>query len=178
VVLEREEDAAAAGRRIYAVIRGWGISSDGHGGLSRPRPAASGWRSPAPTARPGISPAEVGYFEGHGTGTAVGDAAELAALKAARREAGATVRAALGSVKANIGHTKAAAGAAALIKATMAVHSQILPPHTGSDRPPSRDRVRGVAARNPRPQAPTGRPTGRSMPPPRRWASAASTPIW
>src|SRR5207249_2939362 len=36
VVLMRRGDAEASHRRVYAVIRGWGVSSDGHGGLTRP----------------------------------------------------------------------------------------------------------------------------------------------
>ena len=43
----------------------------------------------------------------------------------------------IGSIKANIGHTKAASGVAGLIKATMAVHTQVLPPTTGCEQPHS-----------------------------------------
>src|SRR5207302_246552 len=54
----------------------------------------------------------------------------------ARREAKAEAPPAIvGSIKANIGHTKAAAGIAGLIKATMAVHTQVLPPTTGCEQP-------------------------------------------
>ena len=78
----------------------------------------------------------VAYFEGHGTGTAVGDATELRALGLALTGAGAgassppSLLPAVGSVKAVVGHTKAAAGVAGLIKATLAVGSQVLPPST------------------------------------------------
>ena len=79
---------------------------------------------------------DVAYFEGHGTGTSIGDAIELQALSRARSEATShTPPAALGSIKANIGHTKAAAGIAGLMKATMAVHTRIVPPTTGCDTP-------------------------------------------
>jgi enediyne polyketide synthase len=138
VMLMREGDAAARGCRVYAVIRGWGISSDGHGGISRPEAEGQKMALRRAYRRAGFGIDTIGYFEGHGTGTAVGDAAELKALSEARREAGAgglLPRAPVGSVKANIGHTKAAAGVAALIKATMAVHTQILPPNTGCDEP-------------------------------------------
>src|SRR6185369_5907138 len=127
VVLMREEDALRRGCRIYAVIRGWGISSDGHGGISRPEPAGQKIALARAYRRAGFGIETVGYFEGHGTGTAVGDAAELKALAEAVRESGqvdppAGLSAALGSIKANIGHTKAAAGVAGLIKAALAVH--------------------------------------------------------
>src|SRR6185369_10153972 len=140
VVLMREEDALRRGCRIYAVIRGWGISSDGHGGISRPEPAGQKIALARAYRRAGFGIETVGYFEGHGTGTAVGDAAELKALAEAVRESGqvdppAGLSAALGSIKANIGHTKAAAGVAGLIKAALAVHHQILPPSTGCEEP-------------------------------------------
>ncbi|HSF39306.1 MAG TPA: type I polyketide synthase [Thermoanaerobaculia bacterium] len=136
VVLMREREAVSRGCRVYAVIRGWGISSDGHGGISRPEPQGQKLALSRAYRRAGFGVETIGYFEGHGTGTAVGDAAELQALTEALREAGATAPAApVGSVKANIGHTKAAAGAAALLKATMAVYTQILPPNTGCEEP-------------------------------------------
>ena len=76
------------------------------------------------------------YFEGHGTGTAIGDAVELQALSQARRAASDQApAAAIGSVKANIGHTKAAAGVAGLIKTAMALQAKVVPPNTGCDRP-------------------------------------------
>lgn len=136
VTLMRHEDALAQGRRVYAVIRGWGISSDGSGGITRPEAEGQLEALRRAYRRAGFGPDTVAYCEGHGTGTAVGDATELEVLSRARREAksGAPV-AVVGSVKANIGHTKAAAGIAGLIKATMAVHTQVLPPTTGCGQP-------------------------------------------
>ncbi len=136
VVLMRLEDAMAQGRRAYSAIRGWGISSDGSGGITRPE--ADGQLEALRRAyrRAGFGPDTVLYCEGHGTGTFVGDATELEVLSRAR--SGACARgplAVVGSVKANIGHCKAAAGVAGLIKATMAVHSQVLPPTTGCGQP-------------------------------------------
>ncbi|HMC30963.1 MAG TPA: SDR family NAD(P)-dependent oxidoreductase [Candidatus Angelobacter sp.] len=132
----RHEDALAHHHTPYALIRGWGISSDGHGGITRPEAAGQSLALRRAYARAKYSIDSVAYFEGHGTGTSIGDATELQALSQARREAAAkTAPAALGSIKANIGHTKAAAGVAGLIKATMAVHSGILPPTTGCDHP-------------------------------------------
>jgi enediyne polyketide synthase len=145
VVLMREADAASLGCRVWAVIRGWGISSDGHGGISRPEPLGQQMALARAYRRAGFGMDTVAYFEGHGTGTTVGDAAELAALSTARREASGKAPvanianivniAAIGALKANIGHTKAAAGVAGLIKAALAVHHQILPPNTGCDEP-------------------------------------------
>ena len=136
LVLMREADAVARGARIYATVTGWGVSSDGKGGITRPE--ASGHRLTLQRAygRAGYGVETVSYFEGHGTGTALGDATEIEALSSARRAAEPTApRAALSSVKGNIGHTKAAAGVAGLIKATLAVYHQVIPPGTGHHDP-------------------------------------------
>jgi enediyne polyketide synthase len=139
VALMRERQAFAWGKRIHGVIRGWGISSDGHGGLSRPEAAGQRLAIARAYRRAGFDVGTVPCFEGHGTGTTVGDAAELAALAGSLR-AGSPPSpppppAAIGSIKANIGHTKAAAGIAGLLKATLAVESQVLPPATGCEQP-------------------------------------------
>ncbi len=144
-VLMREADAARLGCRAYAVLRGWGISSDGHGGISRPEAEGQKLAVARAYRRAGFGIETVGYFEGHGTGTSVGDAAELAALSSARRQAAPGAPPALiGSIKANIGHTKAAAGIAGLIKAALAVHFQVLPPNTGCEEP--HPELQGTAA--------------------------------
>lgn len=128
LVLRRYEDARAAGDRIYAVIRGWGLSSDGKGGLTRPSSIGQMLAIDRAYRRAGLAPQSVAYYEGHGTGTKVGDDAELTTLIRARRHA--EFPAVLGSIKANIGHTKAASGAASLIKTVMALHRQVIPPTT------------------------------------------------
>ncbi|MEP7218164.1 MAG: polyketide synthase, partial [Bacteroidota bacterium] len=135
VVLMRAEDAVAQGKRIYAEIRGWGISSDGNGGITRPEVEGQILALKRAYRRAGFGVDSVSYFEGHGTGTNVGDGTELQTLSRARREAGSVTPAVIGSVKAIIGHTKAAAGVAGLIKATLALHHQILPPTTGCETP-------------------------------------------
>src|SRR5947209_10123289 len=108
VVLMRHEDALAHHHTPYALIRGWGISSDGHGGITRPEAAGQSLALRRAYARAKYSIDSVAYFEGHGTGTSIGDATELQALSQARRAAAAkTAAAALGSIKANIRHTNA-----------------------------------------------------------------------
>lgn len=136
VVLMRREDADARGLRTYATVSGWGYSSDGRGGITRPQAAGQMLAVDRAYQVAGFDIATVSYFEGHGTGTAVGDATELAVLARARRKARADAPpAALGTVKGNIGHTKAAAGIAGLIKASLAVHHQVIPPVTGNVNP-------------------------------------------
>ncbi|MBM2620114.1 SDR family NAD(P)-dependent oxidoreductase [Actinoplanes sp. LDG1-06] len=129
VVLMRESEARAAGHRVYATVAGWGVSSDGKGGITRPE--VDGYRLALRRAydRAGFSLGTVALFEGHGTGTKVGDTTELTALARARQADGpVSGPAAIGSIKAMIGHTKAAAGVAGFIKAVQAVHHEVLPP--------------------------------------------------
>ncbi len=137
LVLMREPDAIERGLRVYARIRGWGIASDGAGGISRPEAAGQVLALRRAYASAGFGPETVACFEGHGTGTEIGDATELEALTQLLREngAGRDAPASIGSIKANIGHTKAASGAAGLIKATLALHRQLLPPMPGCESP-------------------------------------------
>lgn len=132
-LLMRHDEALGRGLRCYGFIRGWGISSDGSGGITRPEIMGQQLAMQRAYRRAGYGIDTVPLFEGHGTGTAVGDEVELAALS--ELLAGNRTPATIGSIKANIGHTKAAAGMAGLIKALMALHSQILPPATGVDQP-------------------------------------------
>ncbi len=133
LVLMRRDDAEARGLRIYATITGWGYSSDGKGGITRPEAHGHELAISRAYRVAGYDFRTVGYLEGHGTGTAVGDATELAAFSNARK--GAHAPAAISTIKGNIGHTKAAAGVAGLIKAVMAVHNQVIPPATGHYQP-------------------------------------------
>ncbi|MDH3889556.1 MAG: type I polyketide synthase [candidate division Zixibacteria bacterium] len=136
VVLMREDEAVAQNRRIYALIRGWGISSDGKGGLTRPEIPGQKLALKRAYDRAGYGPDSVGYFEGHGTGTEIGDTVELTALSESIRAGTPPDRlATVGSVKANIGHCKAAAGLAGLLKASLALHKQTIPPNTGVTTP-------------------------------------------
>jgi enediyne polyketide synthase len=138
VVLMRSADAIAQRLQIYAVIRGWGISSDGGGGITRPEVRGQTLALDRAYYRAKYGFDSVALIEGHGTGTPVGDEVELKTLCAAREAAGGKGRpVAIGSIKANFGHTKAAAGVAGLIKATLAVHHKILPPTTGTREPRS-----------------------------------------
>ncbi|WP_203841602.1 type I polyketide synthase [Winogradskya humida] len=152
LVLMRHRDAVAAGRRVYAVIAGWGVSSDGRGGMTRPE--ADGYRRALDRAyqRAGFGIETVPVFEGHGTGTQVGDDTELRALARARRAGGGPglPGAAVSSVKAQIGHTKAAAGVAGLIKATLAVHDRLVPPAIGVRDPHPETTTDGAVLRLPR----------------------------
>jgi len=129
-ILKRLADAERAGDRIYAVIRGIGGSSDGRGkGITAPNPEGQRRALVRAYERAGFPISTVGLIEAHGTSTAVGDVAEVASLNEVFRGHGLPQRSvALGSIKSQIGHLKAAAGAAGLLKAILALHHKKLPP--------------------------------------------------
>ena len=137
LMLKRLADARRDGDRIYAVIRSIGTASDGKGqAVYAPSVAGQVAALRRAYAAAGIAPGTVELVEAHGTGTKVGDATELAALEEVYhggRSGGAWC--ALGSVKSQVGHTKAAAGAAGLIKAALALHHKVLPPTVKVRRP-------------------------------------------
>ncbi|MBI3156615.1 MAG: SDR family NAD(P)-dependent oxidoreductase [Burkholderiales bacterium] len=137
VALKRLADAERDGDRIYAVIKGVGASSDGRAkGLTAPLPAGQLRAMRRAYEMAGFGAATVGLFEAHGTGTVAGDTAELESTTRLIREQGAGPRqAVIGSVKTNIGHTKACAGIAGLVKAALALHHQVLPPHRNVQTP-------------------------------------------
>ncbi|MCK4623421.1 MAG: SDR family NAD(P)-dependent oxidoreductase [Desulfuromonadales bacterium] len=128
IVMKRLADAERDGDRIYAVLKSIGTSSDGRGAAIY-EPSAAGQKKSLMRAyqQAGVSPESIELVEGHGTGTKVGDAVEISAL---REVFGSADRpwCALGSIKSQIGHTKAAAGAAGLIKAALALYYKTLPP--------------------------------------------------
>jgi len=139
VVLKRLEDAEADGDRIYAVVRGTGVASDGRD-ASLMKPKVGGQvlaleRAWADAGR--LDPATIGLVEAHGTATPAGDSAELATLAAFFGGAGSVDADApvLGSVKSMIGHAMPAAGIAGFIKAVAALHHRVLPPTLHVDTP-------------------------------------------
>jgi len=129
VALKRLDDAERDNDRIYAVIRGVGTSSDGRfKSIYNPRPEGQAKALRAAYKDAGFHPSTIGLVEAHGTGTEAGDPAEFSALNDVFSEEDTRKQhIALGSVKSQIGHTKAAAGAAGFIKAVLALHHKILP---------------------------------------------------
>src|SRR6185295_4711348 len=118
-----------AGDNIYAVIRAIGSSSDGKGkGITAPNPKGQTLALERAFAALDYGPEAVGLIEAHGTSTPVGDAVEVGVLTAAFGARARKQSVALGSVKSQIGHLKAAAGAAGLAKAALALHNKVLPP--------------------------------------------------
>jgi enediyne polyketide synthase len=152
----RSAEARLAGLPVYAEIAGWGASSAGQTSMAAPDSPSQLLALHRAYERARIAPSDVQLIEGHGAGTAAADATELSALAELRSGAGQV--AALGSIKANIGNTKAAAGAAGLIKTVLAMSTGIIPPTTGVSRPHPLLRGGDAALRLPR--APEAWPDG------------------
>jgi acyl transferase domain-containing protein len=138
VVLKRLADAQSDGDHVYAVLKGISVNNDGSTKLGYTAPSVDGQASVIATAQmlADVSPETIGYVEAHGSGTPLGDPVEIAALTRAFQEG--TNRqgyCAIGSVKANIGHLDVAAGAAGLIKATLAVKHGLIPPSVNFTQP-------------------------------------------
>ncbi|PCH95055.1 MAG: polyketide-type polyunsaturated fatty acid synthase PfaA, partial [Bacteroidetes bacterium] len=129
VVCKRLVDAVRDGDRIYATIKGIGSSSDGRfKSVYAPRPKGQALAMQRAYDEAGYEASSVGLIEAHGTGTGAGDLSEGESMKMVFGKNDATLNhVALGSVKSQIGHTKAAAGVAGLIKAALALHNKVLP---------------------------------------------------
>jgi acyl transferase domain-containing protein len=146
LVLRKMDQAEADGDRIYAVLRGVGGSSDGKDlSLTAPRPEGQETALIRAYQRAGVSPATVGLVEAHGTGTVVGDRTEIQSLSKTFADFRDDKQfCGVGSVKSMIGHTKAAAGCAGMIKVATALHTRVLPstlhvetPNPGANFPES-----------------------------------------
>ncbi len=146
VVLKRLEDAIADRDHIYAVIKGSAINNDGAFKVGYTAPSEEGQIRAIKAAQlmAEVEPETISYMETHGTGTAMGDPIEIAAMTRAFRTS--TVReatpkesrkgyCAIGSVKTNVGHLDAAAGITGLIKTILALDRQLIPPILNYSRP-------------------------------------------
>ena len=136
-LMKRLADAERDGDKVYAVLRGLGGSSDGKGkGITAPNPIGQKLAIERAWQNAGLSPATATYFEGHGTSTRVGDVVEVQSLAEVLSTYHLPAHSiGLGSVKSNFGHLKGAAGAAGLLKTTLALHHKLLPPSVHCEHP-------------------------------------------
>jgi acyl transferase domain-containing protein/thioesterase domain-containing protein/acyl carrier protein len=131
VVLRRLADAIADGDHIHAVIKGSAVNNDGSQKVGYMAPSVDGQAQAIAEALAiaNVPADSIGYVAAHGTGTPVGDPIEVAALtQAYRQSTDKTGYCALGSVKANIGHTDTAAGVASFIAVAKAMQAGEIPP--------------------------------------------------
>ncbi|MEA2173114.1 MAG: hypothetical protein QOD00_706 [Blastocatellia bacterium] len=137
IVIKRRDDALRDGDRIYAIIKGFGTASDGRAlGLLAPRVEGEELALRRAYEATGISPRTVELIEAHGTGTLVGDLAEIQALtRIFGPRDGETQTCAVGTVKSMISHLIPASGIAGLIKTALALYHKVLPPTLNFDEP-------------------------------------------
>ncbi len=138
VVLKRLSEALADGDRIHAIIRGSAINNDGSLKVGYTAPSIEGQAKVIveALALADVEPETISYIETHGTGTALGDPIEIAALsKAFRASTSKRGFCAIGSVKTNIGHLDAAAGVTGLIKTALALNHKLIPPTLNFEQP-------------------------------------------
>ncbi|MFI7123085.1 SDR family NAD(P)-dependent oxidoreductase [Amycolatopsis sp. NPDC049868] len=134
VVLKRLSAAQRDGDRIHAVVRGTAVNHDGRtAGAAVPSAEAQGMLIRQACDVSGVRPSSIGYYEGHGTGTPVGDPIEVAAIGGTLDGSPRTHW--IGSVKSNFGHTEAAAGIAGVIKASLCLERGLIPPNLHFEKP-------------------------------------------
>lgn len=128
-VLQRESAARRDGRRILAEVRASAVNQDGRtAGLTAPSGAAQTRLFRRAIAQADIRPEQVGMVEGHGTGTRLGDTTELRSLSETYGATEPGNGALIGSVKSNVGHAQAAAGALGLAKVLVSAEHGTVPP--------------------------------------------------
>ena len=136
LLLKRLSDAIADGDEVHAVIRGIGGSSDGRGkGITAPSQRGQVQAIARAYNQAGYEASTVELVEAHGTSTKVGDATELSTLSLLWDGFPHGDHVAVGSIKSQIGHLKAAAGIAGIMKSVMALHHHTIPPSAGFETP-------------------------------------------
>jgi acyl transferase domain-containing protein/acyl carrier protein len=136
VVLKQLEESIHDRDHIYAIIKGSAINNDGRQKVGYAAPSIKGQAAVIRTAHhiSGVEPESIGYIEGHGSGTTMGDPIEMEALKQAfNTNKRSYCR--IGSVKTNIGHLDAAAGVVGLIKTVLILKHRLIPPSLNFEMP-------------------------------------------
>ncbi|KFE69525.1 beta-ketoacyl synthase N-terminal-like domain-containing protein [Hyalangium minutum] len=136
LALKRLSDAQAAGDRIYAVIRAVAGATDPKS-ASIWAPSSEGQVQAVRRAveKAGVTPDDIQYLEGHGTGTPVGDPIEVETYRSVYGQGRPGRRVLLGSIKSNLGHLNSGAGAVSLLKVALSLHHGQVPPNAGFATP-------------------------------------------
>lgn len=134
VMLEEYEHAKARGAKIYAEVKGYGMSGDAYHITAPAEDGDGGYRSMKMALKhAGLAPADIDYVNAHGTSTPLGDEIELKAVE--RLFGNAAGKISMSSTKSSIGHLLGAAGAAEAIFSALAIRDQIAPATLNLDNP-------------------------------------------
>ncbi|NRB04162.1 MAG: beta-ketoacyl-ACP synthase II [Rhodobacteraceae bacterium] len=133
VVLEEYEHAVARGAKIYAEVKGYGLSGDAYHITAPSEDGEGGERSMKAALRnAGLAPSDIDYINAHGTST-MADTIELGAVERLLGDAAANVT--MSSTKSATGHLMGAAGAIEAIFCILAIRDQVCPPTINLDNP-------------------------------------------
>lgn len=134
LLLLSRQAAKRTGVPVVAEMLGYGLSADGHHPTA-PHPEGEGAARAirSALAASGLTPDDVRYVNGHGTGTEKNDSAESNAVRAALGQA--AEKASLSSTKSMTGHLLGAAGAVEAIVTVLALRDQVAPPTASFTEP-------------------------------------------
>jgi 3-oxoacyl-[acyl-carrier-protein] synthase II len=134
VILEEYEHAKARGAKIYAEVKGYGLSGDAHHITAPAEDGDGGFRAmKMALKRAELAASDIDYVNAHGTSTPLGDEIELKAVE--RLFGNAAGKMSMSSTKSSIGHLLGAAGATEAIFSILAIRDQIVPPTLNLDNP-------------------------------------------